>query len=127
MFTTIINTIKSATKDIGMPDRSPKWPAAQKKHLKAHPTCASCGSAKNPQVHHKMPFHLHPELELDPTNFITLCMDNDCHLIVGHGNSFKAYNPNVVQDASYVNANLVKLKTVLTEVAAKAKANRLFE
>jgi hypothetical protein len=54
-------------------------------------------------------------------------MDNDCHLIVGHGDSFKAYNPNVVEDAAYINANLTKLPVVLKEVAIKAKANRLFE
>ena len=43
-----------------------------------------------------MPFHLDPALELDPTNLITLCMDEkECHLHIGHGGSFKQYNPEV--------------------------------
>ena len=54
-------------------------------------------------------------------------MDNDCHLYVGHGDDFKAYNPNVQEDAAKVFANKNNLKSVLTEVTANAKKSRLFE
>jgi hypothetical protein len=49
------------------------------------------------QVHHVRPFHLRPELELDPDNLISLCMaeGRHCHLAVGHGGDFKAYNLHV--------------------------------
>jgi hypothetical protein len=44
-----------------------------------------------------MPFHLRPELELDPNNLIVLCMDvNECHLEIGHGGSLRCYNPKVI-------------------------------
>ena len=43
---------------------------------------------------------MHPELELDPNNLITLCMgENSCHLDIGHGGSFRAYNQDVLDDA----------------------------
>ena len=122
------NLIKAAIRDAqhGV-KRSSKWPAARKKHLKLFPVCEACGSLNEIEVHHMKPYHLHPTLELDPTNLITLCMDNDCHLYVGHGDNFKAYNPNVKEDSAKVLAGKEKLKAVLKEVTTLAKKNRLFE
>lgn len=105
--------------------RSPHWPAVEHKHLKMFPTCAACGSSTKLNVHHIKPFHLHPELELDPTNLITLCMENDCHIYIGHSDNFKLYNPNVVEDAAYILANKENFKKILLETAAKAKKNSL--
>lgn len=77
--------------------RSSKWDEVRDSFLSSHPACAACGSIKKLQVHHIMPFHLRPELELDPNNLIVLCMDiNECHLEIGHGGSFRCYNPKVV-------------------------------
>jgi hypothetical protein len=119
----------SVIKDPATAKRSPHWPTVEHKYLKEHPTCAACGTTLKVQVHHKKPFHLHPELELDPNNLISLCMDGDkdCHLRVGHGDSFKAYNPNVVEDAAYVLAHQSTLTEALNTISAKAKAQRLFE
>jgi 5-methylcytosine-specific restriction protein A len=125
MLTHLINLARNATRKLSEPaSRSPEWPKVEHAHLKLFPTCAACGSNKRLQVHHIRPFHLHPELELDPNNLITLCMSpNDCHILIGHGDDFKAYNPNVQTDASKVKANVGLLK----EVAMAAKAARLFE
>jgi 5-methylcytosine-specific restriction endonuclease McrA len=103
--------------------RSSKWPALEKKFKQENPTCAACGSTLNLNVHHKKPFHLHPELELEPTNLITLCMDpkTECHIKLGHGDDFRAYNPNVVEDVAKIKADI----SILNEVAAVAKTNRL--
>lgn len=77
--------------------RSSHWDKVRDDFVASHPTCAACGSTKKLQVHHIMPFHLRPELELDPSNLIVLCMDvNECHLEIGHGGSFRCYNPRVV-------------------------------
>ncbi len=86
----------------GEPPRSDKWPAARRAWLAQHPTCAACGSAKDLQVHHKRPFHLYPELELNPANFITLCetIGTDHHLHVGHLGDWKDYNERVDADAA---------------------------
>jgi hypothetical protein len=87
----VANTVKSLVKDAST-KRSPEWPALEKKFLAEHPFCTICGTDKSLQVHHKLPFHLKPELEWDPTTLITLCMSMEraCHLKIGHGDDFKA-------------------------------------
>jgi 5-methylcytosine-specific restriction enzyme A len=92
----IVSTAKSLLKDAST-KRSPLWSALEKKFLIDHPFCSVCGTNKRLQVHHKVPFHLKPELELDPKNLMTLCMtmERACHLKIGHGNSFRAYYPKV--------------------------------
>lgn len=103
--------------------RSPKWPEVEQAHLKIQPVCACCGSDKKLNVHHKKPFHLYPELELEPTNLITLCMDKECHLLLGHGDNFKDYNPNVDEDVKKVHDNM----NLFESIAEEAKKNRLTE
>lgn len=92
--------------------RSEHWPVARKQHLLSHPTCAVCGGDEKLEVHHIKPFHLNPALELDPTNFVTLCEVKkwgvNCHLLFGHLGNFKSFNVNVLKDAA---AWLVKLST----------------
>jgi len=119
-----LETVRDAHVGHGM-ERSPHWPTVQHKHLKKFPACAACGGNTNLNVHHKKPFHLYPELELEPTNLITLCMDGDkdCHIKLGHGGSFKAYNPNVEPDVAEVRSSFTM--ELLTETAVKAKKARL--
>lgn len=83
--------------------RSDRWPTVRKHFITAFPLCAVCGGKKKLEVHHIMPFHLKPELELEPTNLITLC-ENDkdgvnCHLLFGHLGNFKSFNQTVKIDA----------------------------
>jgi 5-methylcytosine-specific restriction enzyme A len=84
--------------------RSGAWPRVRAEHLKAFPACAVCDRAHKVEVHHVLPFHLHPDLELDPANFITLCEDDydgvNCHLFFGHLGNFKSFNENVLSDAA---------------------------
>jgi 5-methylcytosine-specific restriction protein A len=91
-------------KKAGVKARSSGWSKVEHEFLKTHGVCAACGGREALQVHHVKPFHLHPELELDPENLITLCMsgDLDCHLRIGHGGSFKCYNPDVREDCEFV-------------------------
>ena len=79
--------------------RSSKWSGVRKNFLKDNPTCCACGGIDKLEVHHKQPFHLHPELELDPTNLITLCeSDTKCHLQLGHLGDWHKFNPSVERD-----------------------------
>ena len=66
------NPIHVITKFIAhiMHKRSNHWPTVRKHWLEIHPSCAACGGLDHTQVHHIQPFHLNPELELEPTNFI---------------------------------------------------------
>jgi|SRR5579859_4179589 len=87
--------------------RSSEWPKVRKQHLEKFPKCEVCEGIFKLNVHHKLPFHLHPELELDSTNLITLCESDhnglNCHLAIGHLGSFKSYNKNVDTDANIWN------------------------
>lgn len=81
--------------------RSPLWPKTRSEYMKAHPRCALCGGTKKLNVHHKKPFWLFPELELDPENLMTLCEGSkqvNCHLVVGHLFFYKSFNPNLTRD-----------------------------
>lgn len=82
--------------------RSNRWATVRKNHLKKNPNCALCGGTKKLEVHHIKPFHVHPELELDPNNLITLCEDKGdgvyCHLFFGHLGNFHSINEDVLID-----------------------------
>ena len=103
--------------------RSSHWPKIEKDFLSKNPVCAACQTVNHLQVHHIKPFHLHPELELEETNLITLCMDKECHIKLGHGGDWKAYNPNVLIDVETVHNDV----NLLMETAELAKQKRLYE
>jgi 5-methylcytosine-specific restriction protein A len=94
--------------------RSSDWPRVRRAHLGAFPTCAACGGTEKIEVHHVQPFHLNPELELDPTNLISLCESKhkglNCHLLLGHVGDFKSVNRSVRKDAAYWLTNLFPKK-----------------
>jgi len=93
--------------------RSPHWESTAKAFLESHPACSACGATRRLQVHHRQPFHLHPELELDPTNLIGLCMSTkECHLRLGHGGNFKGYVPEIQELSEEMRANPLKWEEI---------------
>lgn len=103
-----------------VPTRSPKWRALEKRWLKLCPYCAACGGTRLLQVHHVTPFEHDPALELDEGNLLTLCMARGCHLLLGHGDSFRFYFPGVRTLAKQVSAGTY----TAAQAAAIAKARR---
>lgn len=82
------------------PPRSPQWSTARRHWLAIHNTCAHCGGVNQLEVHHTVPFHIHPDLELDTDNFMTLCeAKQECHLKYGHLGNWKTFNPQLVSPA----------------------------
>lgn len=82
-------------------ERSPEWHRVAREHLQREPACAACGyRGRKVQVHHIKPFHLHPQLELDPGNLITLCAarGREHHLLLGHLDEWASYNEHVRAD-----------------------------
>lgn len=85
--------------------RSSEWVSVRNEFVRLHPRCEACGSGYNLNVHHVEPFHLRPDLELEPSNLITLCRDH--HFRIGHDPDGKGprkpswleSNPNVRSDA----------------------------
>jgi hypothetical protein len=72
-----------------------------------------------------MPFHSDPSLELNPDNFITLCMNKlECHEKIGHGGNFKLYNPHVKEDAAILKGHLELFDKVAAEDKLKALPNK---
>ena len=88
----------------GVP-RSSKWPKVRASHLKARPECEACGQRDSLEVHHIQPFHLRPDLELDPANLMTLCGD-PCHIVHGHLMAWARCNPTARTDVRTYRANL---------------------
>lgn len=97
--------------------RSKKWKKVRNAFLKANPVCACCGCDSNLNVHHIKPFYLFPELELEPTNLITLCETNskgiNCHLLIGHLGNYRNINPYIYQDIKTWNKRYKSKKCLL--------------
>ena len=104
-----IKNIFGASRTFGAA-RSPEWRVVRKQHITKFPFCALCGSTKILEVHHKKPFHLHPELELDPSNLITLCESGKngivCHRAFGHLGDYKSVNNDIDSDVKVWNEKL---------------------
>jgi outer membrane murein-binding lipoprotein Lpp len=90
--------------------RSSKWSAVRRAFLKIHPECEACGSRDELNVHHIKPFNVAPELELDPTNLITLCRKH--HFEVGHLGNWRSANATVRQDAAKIRIGLGRQITI---------------
>lgn len=95
--------------------RSPDWPEARDSYLEENNRCFVCGSKKNLEVHHIIPFHIAPDLELNKNNFIVLCESRKykaliCHLLIGHLGNYRRFNFSVVEDALEWHHKLVGYK-----------------
>lgn len=90
--------------------RSTKWASVRKVFLRTNNKCAVCGGTKKLEVHHKKPFHKHPELELDEKNLITLCEAKTngvtCHLLYGHLGNYRSINSKVEEDVKIWNGKI---------------------
>jgi hypothetical protein len=63
-------------------ERSGEWRRVRDEFVEKFPFCAACGTSAALNVHHVEPFHIRPELELDPSNLLTLCREH--HFRIGH-------------------------------------------
>lgn len=90
--------------------RSGSWPRVRAEHLEREPECRVCGTTSGLAVHHRVPVHIDPSRELDPMNLITLCNENGCHYLVGHGRDWKAYNPSVDPDCAKMRGMIARRK-----------------
>jgi len=83
--------------------RSGRWRKVRKDFIEANPTCFVCGGSKKVEVHHVIPFSVAPDLELDPSNLVSLCEAKkyglNCHLLIGHLGNYRRTNPNFWTDA----------------------------
>jgi HNH endonuclease len=103
--------------------RSPQWERVRNMWLAAHPRCAACNSTEYLQVHHVIPYHVHPELELKFENLMTLCMGPlECHLRLGHGGAFSRANAKLAMDVfSFKYASDAEREQITRDAVAHSK------
>jgi 5-methylcytosine-specific restriction enzyme A len=89
--------------DLLTAQRSGHWPQLEKETLEAHPFCAASGGEIHLQVHHIKPFHIHPDLELEPKNLIVLAAGPTAnfHFWLGHLGNWHSFNPHVIEQAAH--------------------------
>ena len=83
--------------------RSGQWRRVRAEHLARQSECVVCGRTRRLTAHHVIPFHIAPDLELEPANLITLCEGwgaLNCHLIFGHLGRWPSVNETVRSDAA---------------------------
>jgi len=86
--------------------RSGKWYSIRKSFLENNPQCAFCTKTKDLQVHHIIPVHINPELELDISNFMTLCSHD--HFTIGHFCNWSSYNITVIEDCDLFRQRIIQ-------------------
>ena len=79
--------------------RSSTWSKTRKRFLVINPRCVVCGKKKGLEVHHILPFYLHPDLEEDFQNLLTLCRRH--HFSIGHLEKWKSYNKVITPTVEY--------------------------
>ena len=84
--------------------RSSRWRKVRDEFLRGR-CCEICGGKRFLVAHHEIPFHLAPDLELEPSNLIALCEAKrygiNCHLLVGHVGNWQRCNVNARADVAY--------------------------
>ena len=84
--------------------RSSQWRRVRDDFLRGK-RCAVCGGRRSLVAHHKIPFHLAPELELEESNLMPLCEAKrygiNCHLALAHHGRWQHFNPNVDATVAY--------------------------
>lgn len=85
---------------VGNKPRSTRWKTVRNNFVKENNCCAICGKTENLNVHHKIPFHEDPSLELDENNLVVLCENDNlnCHFVFGHLMDWRNYNPDIDKD-----------------------------
>lgn len=86
--------------------RSGAWARVRAEHLRREPRCRVCGSSKDLEVHHILPYAQDPSLELLSSNLISCC--HDCHFCVAHAGNWKTYRPDVARLADVIRAAEVR-------------------
>lgn len=88
--------------------RSPRWKEVRAMHLRDNPRCEVCGTSERLEVHHIIPVHIAPSLELESANLITLCEKYGHHWLFGHCQDWRAYNPEVRRWAAMIRKMLLE-------------------
>lgn len=95
--------------------RSPHWGKFKKAYFKKYgKACEVCGRKSFVQLHHVIPFHVRPDLELMEWNVVGLCEPphkvRKCHLIYGHLGDWRWFDPDVKEVAASVKKKIAEAR-----------------
>lgn len=90
------------------------WGPASHLYVLRYPSCYVCGrlvwkglKAVCPySIHHALPFHLYPELEMDEANWVTVCeyRSFNCHFVAGHLLDWRSWNADIRKQGPVIHA-----------------------
>jgi len=90
--------------------RSSQWRRVRDDFLRGK-SCAVCGGRRSLVAHHRVPFSLAPDLELEESNLVPLCEAKrygiNCHLLLGHLGNFQRFNPSCDADIAYWHQRII--------------------
>lgn len=79
--------------------RSPRWRGVRNANIKKN--CECCGKKgtllKPLNLHHILPYHISPEDELNPKNFLTAC--RSCHYLLCHLRNWKSWDSEIEENS----------------------------
>jgi hypothetical protein len=78
--------------------RSPKWRALQQRFVREKKCCFITRLRVDLEVHHKIPYHVRPDLELEWDNLCLLT--RPVHYLIGHHCNWAYYNQNFEEEAA---------------------------
>jgi hypothetical protein len=98
--------------------RNPAWERKSKAWLVGK-RCEVCGAKENLECHHRYPYHLFPEREMDSRYWHALCRKpHDCHRLWGHFGDFKLFNP-LLKELIAIWTFMVRMAKSLLKAAEK--------
>jgi hypothetical protein len=109
----LLNKVKSIVSPLFGAKRSPDWYSTRNQFVKNNPHCAFCGTEKKLEVHHVIPVHVRPEMELEESNLITLCEPD--HFRIGHFCNWNNYNLTVKNDCEIFYKRILDSKTDINQ------------
>lgn len=78
--------------------RNPGWESFRREIIKGQPACEASGVAWELEVHHLLPVHLRPDLEMVRDNCMVLT--RTLHFWLGHYGNWASYNPRARKEAA---------------------------
>ena len=88
--------------------RSPKWKTVRKLFIAENPVCVVSGLKTDLDVHHLVPFHRDPGLELVKSNLRTV--QRPFHYLLGHLCNWSTYNPDFDEMVREIRAKIAESK-----------------
>lgn len=95
-----MNWVLSFFQDREFGARSSAWASFRNKNIKGK--CEICDSRFFLELHHVKPYHLFPELELDPNNVVTACRKH--HFEFCHFFDWKKFNKDIKNHIEQIHA-----------------------